>query len=145
MITKQEGGMDQGRLALPGEKGDWVARNLIPSLPVSLCLLCPSGAHLLPGSEAHVLSGGESVDLKRAEISPKKAKSFKCQFPSRVSIGCGHPLRHFQNSPQKILPMWCCTAETTALVNAWTRAEIASIFNYQKLYVVLEDIFWKLY
>lgn len=130
MITKQEGGMDQGRLALPGEKGDWVARNLIPSLLVSLCLLRPSGAHLLPGSEAHVLSGGESADLERAEISPKKEKSFKCQSPFRSPIGYGQPLRHFQNSPQKNLPMWSRTAETTALVNTWATARTSHVlFN----------------
>lgn len=70
MITKQEGGMDRGRLAVPGEKRDWVVRNLIPSLPVSLCLLCPSGAHLLSGSAAPALSGGTSVDLTRAETFP---------------------------------------------------------------------------
>lgn len=91
MITKQEGGTDHARLALPGEKGDWVARNLIPSLPVSLCFLCPSGAHLLSGSEALVLSRGTSVDLTRAETSPYKEKSFTRQSQIWLLIGVGHP------------------------------------------------------
>lgn len=33
MISKQEGGTDRGRLLLPGEQGDWAARNLIPLPP----------------------------------------------------------------------------------------------------------------
>lgn len=33
MISKQEGGTDRGRLQLPGEQGDWAARNLIPLPP----------------------------------------------------------------------------------------------------------------
>lgn len=57
MISKQEGGTDRGRLRLPGEKGDWAARNLIPSLPGSLWLLCPGGELLLPGSGALELPG----------------------------------------------------------------------------------------
>lgn len=35
MISKQEGGTDRGRLQLPGEQGDWAARNLIPLPPSS--------------------------------------------------------------------------------------------------------------
>lgn len=100
MITKQEGGTDHARLALPGEKGDWVARNLIPSLPVSLCFLCPSGAHLLSGSEALALSGDggwgvgvmtTGMDLTRAETSPYKEKSFTRQSQIWLLIGVGHP------------------------------------------------------
>lgn len=33
MISKQEGGTDRGRLLLPGEQGDWAARNLSPLPP----------------------------------------------------------------------------------------------------------------
>lgn len=96
MITKQEGGTDHARLALPGEKGDWVARNLIPSLPVSLCFLCPSGAHLLSGSEALALSGDggwgvgvmtTGMDLTRAETSPYMEKSFQRQWQFCLFIG----------------------------------------------------------
>ena len=85
MITKQEGGTDHGRLALPGEKGDWVARNLIPSLPASFCFLCPSGAHLLSGSKALVLSGGTRMVLAWAGPVPKKEKAFEYQFRSLAS------------------------------------------------------------
>ena len=70
MISKQEGGTDHRKLAVPGEKGDWVARNLIPSLPVSLCFLCPGGAHLLPGSAPSELSRGTGVDTEWAETCP---------------------------------------------------------------------------
>lgn len=57
MISKQEGGPGRGRLLLPGEQGDWAARNLIPSLPGSLWLLRPGGELLLPGSGAPELPG----------------------------------------------------------------------------------------
>lgn len=109
MITKQEGGTDHARLALPGEKGDWVARNLIPSLPVSLCFLCPSGAHLLSGSEALVLSRGTSVDLTRAETSPYMEKSFQRQWQFCLFIGWSHQLRHVFEFAAKAFPVFTCT------------------------------------
>lgn len=69
MISKQEGGTDRGRRLLPGETGDWAARNLIPSLPGSLWLLCPGGELLLPGSEARELPG-DRRGSKGAYTSP---------------------------------------------------------------------------
>lgn len=72
MITKQEGGMDQGRLAVPGEQRDWVARNLIPSSPTRYDSFVPAErtfsrvARLRSsrGGRARVCRG-RSVALKR--------------------------------------------------------------------------------
>lgn len=86
MITKQEAGMDQGRLGVPGEKGDWVARNLIPSLPVSLCLLCPSGAHLLSGSEALGSRGGQAWTWQRRRKILKRQKYFNIIHAPRYPL-----------------------------------------------------------
>jgi len=58
MISKQEGGTDHGKLAVPGEKGDWVARNLIPSLPVFWMLPASRRSAPSPGLRASTASRG---------------------------------------------------------------------------------------
>lgn len=76
MISKQEGGPGRGRLLLPGEQGDWAARNLIPSLPGSLWLLRPGGELLLPGSGAPELPG-DRREAGGAGQTPNMGRSFE--------------------------------------------------------------------
>lgn len=75
MITKQEGGMDQGRLAVPGEKRDWVARNLIPSLPPRLFMpsLSQRSAPSL-GFRGSSALGGDKHGLEEGGDLPLKGK-----------------------------------------------------------------------
>lgn len=87
MISKQEGGTDRGRLRLPGEQGDWAARNLIPSLPGSLWLLGPGGELLLPGSGGSGVPGGPAWTRSGRAHHQIRAAHLHIGRTSGVSLG----------------------------------------------------------
>lgn len=77
MISKQEGGPGRGRLLLPGEQGDWAARNLIP-LPPRLFMAPLSRRRApSPGVRGSGAPGGPAWSKRGAETAPNKGSSFE--------------------------------------------------------------------
>ena len=89
MIREQEGGPGHTRLAVPGEEGDWVARNLLP--PPSQLLSAssvPAGSTFSRAPRAGAPRGAGAA-AEGAEPCPYKETSFECDPRICALIGRG--------------------------------------------------------